>query len=294
MQIFREHVDRAQAGNRVALGIPGLESKSVERALMTAPGLVPLASKLAIVRVTKIPFFLDPIVSGKRFHFSIGYSTITGAASFFTPDPTSTCHDDDENFSRSKEYLMLKNLEADKEEDDYGPARIHFALLIFDTPVFITPYTWIIASNLQKPDDSMACRLAFHGRVIETSQDKDYTKNYLPTLNFFYAKEKRGVVDRISTTYSIIVRGFCEKNSNIKHLLGLKVDALVDCDGVIERISGKIEGRFGKTNKLRVQLDTELTDGISEFIKKKGCRVELKYKEYKFRTKAVAGQRLCQ
>lgn len=293
MQVFRQPVDYAKAGDRVALGIPGLDAKSMERGLITAPGLLPSASRAAIVKVNKIPFFKEQVPSGKRFHVSIGYSTVTAQVQFFSPDPTAKLRNDDAIFSRSKEYLVENVLEYVDEDD---ASRIYFALLVFDKPVFILPNTLIIASNLQQPDETVACRLAFQGQVIETSQDKDVKKTYLPTLKIFYYKKKSGIVDRVSSEDSIIVRGFCQKNSNVDHLIGMKVFVHGEKSEEIEDslVSGRIQGRFGQTNKVRIGVDRPLTEEQIHYLKNHVCIVDITFKEYKFKIRTESGQKLCQ
>lgn len=59
-------------------------------------------------------------------------------------------------------------------------------------------------------------------------------------------KVKRGAVDRVVDNYSLIAKDLFEKDANVQTFIGKEVliEAL--------NISGKIEGSFGKSGKVRI------------------------------------------
>ena len=66
MQSFRVPVNEAQAGDRIGMCVPGLDSSAVERTLVAAPGAALPAVRVGIITVNKIPYFKKAIESKKK------------------------------------------------------------------------------------------------------------------------------------------------------------------------------------------------------------------------------------
>jgi len=305
MQIFKQAVEEAFAGDRVALAIPGLDAKSLERGIISAPGLVPSATRMAVIDIVKIPYFKEAIASKKRYHISVGYSTVTALVQLFripetgsNKKPIPNGSDKEMLFSRDIEYEIVESLNyptmsSKGSAENEKVSMPHFALLEFDKPVFILPHTIVVGSNLQLAEGT-ACRLAFHGPVIDSCQDKDYKKTYLPSLRLFKSKKKQGTVDRVLSSDTIIGKGFCQKQSNIDHLIGLNVAIHGENWVENEEVKGSIQSRFGQTNKLRISLNSPLSDAQINRIKAGVCFIDLLYKDYKYHEKSDMSRKLVQ
>lgn len=63
-------------------------------------------------------------------------------------------------------------------------------------------------------------------------------------MRLFKKKVRRGEVDRVVDSYSVIVRGLFDKESNLEGFVGKEVR-------VGQRI-GRVEGGFGKSGKVKV------------------------------------------
>lgn len=146
------------------------------------------------------------------------------------------------------------------------------------------PNSLIIGSDFQSNDES-ACRLAFTGHLTEFTEDKQFQSTYLPKFKIFRDKCKEGTLDRIHSETVLIAKGFCKRESKIDHLVGLNVNIILEDSNL--HLKGRIESRFGQTNKLRIALSEPLTKEQSVELKNNTTKVKilLKFKKYIFQTK---------
>lgn len=93
------------------------------------------------------------------------------------------------------------------------------------------------------------CRLAFYGQVVRLIQQPEAE---LPKINVIKQKTKYGQVDRINDPSNILIKDLFSKETNPDVFIGLKVHLTVP------KISGTIQGTFGKSGKLKVRLDSDL------------------------------------
>ena len=63
-------------------------------------------------------------------------------------------------------------------------------------------------------------------------------------VKLFKEKVKKGSVDRVVDSYSIIVKDLFDKETNLQFFIGKEVE--------IEKHIGKIDGGFGKSGKVKV------------------------------------------
>jgi len=235
------------------------DAKLLERGLVCKPGALPFVSA-AIMRLRKISYFKGAVATKAKFHVTIGHETVMGRATFFgrysetSPalDKTSMT----EPFDFSTEYLYqneLVSVVASKagEGDVEDPARrlpeAQFALMEFERPVTCGRNFIAIGSKLDSDVHANACRLAFHGYLLEPLADPSYSGTVLPRLRVIKERRKEGVVERQADQWTVICRGLFKKESNVDAFVGLKVSLSTG-------ESGFIEGGFGQSGKFKVRI----------------------------------------
>ncbi|KAG2430703.1 hypothetical protein HYH02_013699 [Chlamydomonas schloesseri] len=82
MQMFKQPVQRANAGDRVGVCVTQLDSALIERGLACSPGTVP-TFRGAVAAVEKIRFYAGRVPSRAKFHVSVGHSTVMAEMTFF-------------------------------------------------------------------------------------------------------------------------------------------------------------------------------------------------------------------
>lgn len=169
-----------------------------------------------------------------------------------------------------------------QKQDDKGTT--YFAVLEFDRPITTLPHAKIIGSNLQIPPNSNECRLAFYGEVENSCQVKEKSA-LLSQFKIFKYKKRQGILDRVTNSRTVIIRGLISKNSNIDHLMGCCIDLNFsgENEATTTTVKGIIESRFGQTDKLRVNLNQDLNDAQMEKCKQKSVEVCLVHKKYIFK-----------
>ena len=99
------------------------------------------------------------------------------------------------------------------------------------------------------------CRIAFYGQVIKLISEPE---KELPSINVVKQKLKIGKVDRINDSSNILIRDLFQKETSPDMYTGLKVTLALTGQ------TGTILGSFGKSGKLKVKLDSELSQEIIE------------------------------
>ncbi|GAU95102.1 hypothetical protein RvY_06778 [Ramazzottius varieornatus] len=260
MQMFRQPVTSAMQGDRVGICVPSFDAKLLERGFVTTPNTLQ-TFHAAIILLQQIPYFKQPIKTRSKFHVTVGHETVMARVSLFT-SPTS-------EFTYTKEYKYLEETpvdtrKAEKENKDESEKCV-FALLEFESPVTGRNRSLIIASRLDADIHQNACRLAFHGHILESFTSKDYN---LTPLRVYKPKEKQGTVERLQDNSTVIVRNLVKKETDISKFERLRVTLST---GEL----GFIEGSFGKSGKIKVRIPDGLKDSTVAFltrgtIKKKG------------------------
>jgi len=67
IQRFKVPIQMAEAGDRIGVCVPGLDSSLIERSTICFPGLVNTGVKIGIINMSKISFFKRPILSNSRY-----------------------------------------------------------------------------------------------------------------------------------------------------------------------------------------------------------------------------------
>jgi selenocysteine-specific elongation factor len=115
-----------------------------------------------------------------------------------------------------------------------------------------------------KPDidnDEKACRIAFFGSIQIIFDEKDERE-----LKLYKEKVKKGSVDRVVDSYSVIVKDLFNKETNLQGFIGKEV--WIDKCNLV----GKIDAGFGNSGKVKVAFKESIEGRIIE-----GAEVTLKY-----------------
>ena len=169
-------------------------------------------------------------------------------------------------FDAEKDYCFQDALVPPKAGAKHG----QFALLEFDTPLICPVGSIIIASRLDADAGGDACRLVFHGKLLQSMEPGP---NAFSGVKIFKMKERSGNVVRIKGPQSVIINGMFSKESDISRFMNMKVTVRSrDGNGDVQ---GRIEGKFGSSGKLVIGVDD------SSKVKPKS-KVVLAFKRYIF------------
>jgi selenocysteine-specific elongation factor len=271
MQMFKQSVQSAIQGDRIALRVNGLDASLVERGVAVTPHSLPFVSQV-IVRVHQIPLFRSECKTGAKIHATIGHTTVVAVATFFqSSTPSSTAP-----FVPTSVYRAVRQVDSvsetreDVDLDTANTAFEGFALLQFEQPVICPPNAAVVCSRFDLDPKRFHCRLAFHGAVEaivwDNEDDAASGSGYSATrfvashslrlgdLRIGNVKERSGVVDKpVQTTASTLVTEVLARDMFAKD-----VDWLVYAGTTVlfeqSKRLGKILGPFGKSGKFRVEL----------------------------------------
>ncbi|TRY55006.1 hypothetical protein DNTS_020747 [Danionella cerebrum] len=273
VQMFRKPVPRAMQGDRVGVCVTQFDPKLLERGVVCTPDSLHTLYA-AVISIQKIEYYRGALNSRAKFHITVGHETVMARISFFNRvlpanengGNSSLTHEErlnsfsfDWEFHHLDEYLT--QVEGGKGESQ------QWALLEFERPVTCPPLCLVIGSRLDSDIHGNACRLAFHGKLLEGFEDKNYTETTLPRLKISKDKQKEGVVERVTDDYSVIGRNLFKKETNLQLFVGLKVRLSTG-------ESGSIEGSFGQSGKIKIRIPEGLKEETKQLLssssKKKG------------------------
>lgn len=269
IQRFRKPVEKAAAGDRIGLCVTQFNAKLMERGIIAQPGyLKPVYA--VVVHLKPIPYYKQAIRSRSKLHISVGHETVMANLTLFRDETTSP------NFHLDKQYEYVEELLSAESEDCI------FSLLQFESPVWTTLDTKLIASKLDMDAHSNSCRLAFWGHILWQTQSVNYEKEVLPQLRIFKRKEKQGNVQRVVSANEIIVQNLFKKEANRDLYVGKQVQLSTGETGCIERT-------FGQTAKVCIVFRDGLTIETLEQLKSEHAKeviVRLHCKKYIFNKQA--------
>lgn len=123
--------------------------------------------------------------------------------------------------------------------------------------------------------DKNACRIAFHGKVVDFFDRPEAARE---TLRLFKPKMKEGTVDRVIDSHSIIMKGMFKKKASPTLYVGLKV--YLKKEGEEDR-EGTIDSPFGKSGKYKVVFGSDFE--IQKPKQVMGLKLTFSYKKYMFK-----------
>merc|ERR1719253_539611 len=85
LQMFRQPVQLAGQGDRVAVCVPALEAKELERGIVVDAkfGLPTLDACICVVN--RLTYFKGDVKTKQKFHISVGHQTVMASCTFFCP-----------------------------------------------------------------------------------------------------------------------------------------------------------------------------------------------------------------
>ncbi len=215
MQMFRKPVPSAMQGDRVGVCVTQFDPKLLERGVVCTPGSLQTLYA-AVISVQKIEYYRGALTSRAKFHITVGHETVMARISFFNRvllgnengkcNPTSP-EQNAKSFSFDWEFHHLDEYLTCQAEGGRGEPQ-QWALLEFERPVTCPPLCLVIGSRLDSDIHGNACRLAFHGKLLEGFEDKNYTETALPRLKISKDKQKEGAVERVTTNIYTSVQKF--------------------------------------------------------------------------------------
>ncbi|KAB5584188.1 hypothetical protein PHYPO_G00104510 [Pangasianodon hypophthalmus] len=272
IQMFRKPVPNAMQGDRVGVCVTQFDPKLLERGVVCTPGSLHTIHA-AIISVRKIEYYRGALSSRAKFHITVGHETVMARVSFFSRAPLSAdsgaaspTEQSAEAFSFDWEFCHQEEyLTGQGEAEGRDPAQ--WALLEFERPVTCPPLCLVIGSRLDSDIHSNTCRLAFHGKLLEGFEDKNYVDSALPRLKISKDKHKEGAVERVTDDYTVIGKNLFKKETNLQLFVGLKVTLSSGETGVIE-------GNFGQSGKIKIRVPEGLKEETKQLLssssKKKG------------------------
>ncbi|XP_051562710.1 selenocysteine-specific elongation factor isoform X1 [Myxocyprinus asiaticus] len=271
VQMFRKPVPSAMQGDRVGVCVTQFDPKLLERGVVCTPGSLQTLYA-AIISIQKIEYYRGALSSRGKYHITVGHETVMGHISFFnrvlpnnksgdgslnSQEQSSNSFSFDWEFHHLDEYLT----EGERREPQ------QWALLEFERPVTCPSLCLVIGSRLDSDIHGNTCRLAFHGKLLEGFEDKNYTETTLPRLKISKDKQKEGAVERVTDDYTVIGRNLFKKETNLQLFVGLKVTLSTG-------ETGYIEGSFGQSGKIKIRIPEGLKEETKQLLstssKKKG------------------------
>ncbi|KAF5296711.1 hypothetical protein FQA39_LY12411 [Lamprigera yunnana] len=271
LQMFKKPVTSASAGDRLGICVTQFDPKLIERGIACKSGFTSYIY-CGIISAHKIKYFKGSVSSKSKFHISIGYETVFANITCFKVNSKL------EEFEFNDELQFINELNGDNKDAK------EYILLEFEKPTLVIEHCKVIGSKLDLDIHENNCRIAFWGKLISCSKDKQYKETYLTNLKVYKEKLKVGVVDRAVSENTIIVRNLFKKHSNIEIFINLKVTLSTG-------ETGMIECTFGKNGKVKVSLEGESNNFKTKFDKDNPkIAVTLTYKQYIFSPKKKIAQ----
>lgn len=185
------------------------DPKLLERGVVCTPGSL-RNLYAAVISARKISYFKGPLATRAKFHITVGHETVMAKVTFFGlppggasgttadtgPPPSAACWLE-APFNFDREYLYQEECLTGQGEATSGGDPEQWALLEFDRPVTCPSLCLVIGSKLDTDIHANACRLAFHGRLLQGFEEKGYAETSLPGLHLYKLKHKEGQVERV-------------------------------------------------------------------------------------------------
>ncbi|XP_055701273.1 selenocysteine-specific elongation factor [Phlebotomus papatasi] len=261
IQMFRTPLQEAKQGDRIGISITQFDAKSLERGFICRPGSV-IQCRCGIIKLSRISFYRSSIASNTKFHITAGHETILASVLLFSGYS---------KFAFEEEYRFVEvNQDEDSKDENI------FVLLQFKRPISVIPGILVIASKLDLDVATTSCRLAFYGKLLEATEDKDFQTNFLPRLKIFKEKTKKGTIQRVVNNSEAIAANLLKPGSR-EVFIGMHIQLSTG-------EKGTIESTFGQTSKVKLRFQEPLPQSTIDSLKSKSCpiSVELHFKKYIF------------
>jgi len=245
----------------------------------------------AIISVRQIRFFKAACRTRSKFHVTVGHTTVMGSATFFGPpkdeSPVAALEArmasmGDEELAEAKQAASVAlaktplqtSIDLSREyeyQDELNPLRPdQWAVLQFEQPLPCAVPSVLIGSHLDSDTNLSTCRLAFHGRLLQSVTPEEVAR-----LRIFKRKLKEGQIERVQDERTVICKNLFLAGTDMNLFLGMTVQ--LGENGP----TGRIDGTFGKS-KFKVAVDP-LEGGLAALQDAcKGAKLYLRYKRFVF------------
>ena len=288
MQMFRQPVQYASQGDRLGLCVTQLDAKALERGIACSAGHIVTVDKV-LVAVRQIRFFRARCATRAKFHITVGHMTVMGKATFFGPPDLEAKHGKympaESMSAEEREAQTARSIEIARaplplafdfsrewlfQEELHPAAAEQWAVLELETPVSCALPCAVIGSHLDADATANACRLAFHGMLVQSLTDEQFH-----ALRIFKHKLKEGQIERVQDASTLICKNLFTAGTDMNLFMGMTVQ--LGDDGLV----GRIDGTFGKTKFKCVFPDHGLDlAGFTEACR--GARLMLRFKRFVF------------
>ena len=246
IQSWKKSVSEAKVGERAAVLIPNLPNTvDIDRTIIFEQGALS-PGKFILIKVHKIEQFKGHLKTHSKIHLFSGFETVMAECWFLK--------------SESEDVSEFENLE------EFSESATHI-MMDLSKKINIRKGQVCLAAKLDS-QKLTECRFAFFGYVLSIADS-------IEKVDFkrFHRKEKKGVLERWDKDEYFICTGVFKKENVIDVFCGMMVT--VD-EG---KYSGIIEGSFGKSGKIRIQMKSGVEE-LKEKLKKEKVDVLLKLKKY--------------
>lgn len=174
------------------------DPKLLERGVVCTPGSL-RTLYAGVVSVRKISYFKGSLATRAKFHITLGHDTVMAKVTFFgLPPPEAGVPTPPEPSPLDAPFSLERDYVYQEEYGGGGAGADQWALLEFERPVTCPSLCLVIGSKLDADLHANACRLAFHGRLLLSFQDRSYGETELPRLRIYKTKQREGQVERVS------------------------------------------------------------------------------------------------
>ncbi|KRX89904.1 Selenocysteine-specific elongation factor [Trichinella pseudospiralis] len=260
IQIFHKAVESIAQGSRAGICVAQFDTSRLERGVVCESNCLQKI-QYGVVSVSAIVHYKHPLRNNSKFHVTVGYETVIGKFIFFHCEPHKCRCAPAGQFALESNYLKQEdeNMMPDANDSSYPLHR--YAVVQFEQAIFCFNQAQYIASKLDQPLEVSACRIAFHGQMLQMMPSNEHSTNWLKTLPVFKRKIKRGTICNILDQHTVAVRGMFSKTSSLVPFLGCKVTLLNE-----HRTEGVIEGWFGKSGKIKVRFPNPLSEQFMQTV----------------------------
>jgi selenocysteine-specific elongation factor len=271
IQMFKKPVTKAQQGDRIGMLIKNLDHTQIERSLACNEGYVQNLEG-GVFLIKRIKFYKHEIKSNSKIFVIFGNQGVMAKCFFFNlvnkekenyiinSNNSNNTYDNNNTIEIQKQKnsnfmdcnINLKNFY--NEEFNFSEIlpqseEMQFAILKFDSKIFIPPNTIALGSKIDFDVSHKSNRIAFYGKFIDK-----YEEGNLNKIKCFKNKTKTGKIIRMASENIAVVVNLFKKDSNIDDFIGKEV-AILESNG---KIKGNILSKFGNTGKIKIEFNEDI------------------------------------
>lgn len=240
IQVFRKPAQMAAQGDRCGICITQFNTQLIERGLLAASGYVKQI-KAAVVRVQRVSIQKNVVQTKAKLIIVVGYETSLAKVTFFRLAPEVNAGERD--FDWNSEYEHIQELVAE-ENGCFN------ACLEFERPIFAIPNQIFIALFSSPNFQENQCRIAFWGFLSTVIECKSTASQIIKQYKM---KSKSGHISKFLSKTEAISKDLFKEDSERRFFIGSSIELSTG-------EKGKISSTFGSSTKVKICLDTQVSD----------------------------------